>query len=551
MSPSTPIPVLIAGAGPAGLVAALTLLRNGIPVRIIDKEDNFRIGQRGPGIFPRSLELFHFLEVPEVDEIGKPFNLIQAYKPGTVEPLKTFPMCAYTEPTPAFPIYNPKMIGQQTLEAILRSHLEKNSTYVELGSELRSFEQDGDMVRAHVVKKQGDKEVLETINARWLIGADGARGITRKQLGLTFLGETRDDVLLVMGDIRLVGKGIDRMHYHNFGDLKTATLVLRPTDEVGEDGFQFILLGQGLNSGNLTTNKEELYKCLLEMTGTEIEFKELIWASEFRPNIRMVNKFGEGRVFVAGDAAHVHSPAGGQGLNSGVQDAFNLSWKIALVEKGISPASLLSTYNTERLPVIAEMLGITTELLDRTVGRTESTQENAFERGQRLYMLGVNYRFSPIVVDEFTPAGPVNAYGLVQDGRLVAGDRAPDAPDLVDINQGKTKRLFDIFRPAYHTVLVFAPDPAIAAPLLSAVSQYDSSILRSVVVVPSSSTLPTATGTASDLVLVDQGGHAYGGYLVKEGETRIVVVRPDGVVGAIVGGVDGVHKYFGQVFSTI
>ncbi|KAH7925919.1 hypothetical protein BV22DRAFT_1128595 [Leucogyrophana mollusca] len=546
-----PAPVLVAGAGPAGLVAALTLLRNGVSVRIIDKEPHYRIGQRGPGIFPRSLELFHFLEVPEVDEVGRSLPLIQVYKPGTVEPLKSFPMCPYTEPTPAIPIFNPKVIGQQTLEAILRSHLEKFGVFVEVGTELRSFEQSSDGVIAKVAKQRGNEEVLETIEASWLVGTDGARGVTRKQLGLTFLGETRDEVRLLTGDIRLRGKGIDRVHWHRFeseGGKGEKGVMLRPTEEVGEDGFQFVLVWRGVDVSKLVTDKEALYQTIREIIPTEIEFKELVWASEFRPNIRMVNKFGEGRVFVAGDAAHVHSPTGGQGLNSSVQDAFNLSWKIAVVQKGLSSASLLSTYTAERLPVIAEMLELTTAILNKTMNRTESTPESTMTRGQKLYMLGVNYRFSPIVVDEFSDTGPVNAYGVLQDGVLIAGDRAPDAPKLIR-SDGEPTRLFDIFRPAYHSVLVFSPDSASATPLLSALSQYDSSVLRSAVVLPSSAE-PSSTSTA-DLTLVDDGGYAYGGYLVKEGETRVVVVRPDGVVGAIVSGVQGLEKYFGLVFSSL
>ncbi|KAH7912298.1 hypothetical protein BJ138DRAFT_1178955 [Hygrophoropsis aurantiaca] len=565
---NSPLPVLVAGAGPSGLVAALTLLRNNIPVRIIEKEPIHRIGQRGPGIFPRSLELFHFLEVPEVDAVSKPIPLIQAYKPNSVEPLKSYPMSPYTEPTPAFPIFNPKMIGQQTLEAILRSHLEKQGCFVELGSELRSFEQNDDRVVAHIIKKQGDEEVTETIEASFLIGTDGARGnsllyisfgrleishvddagVTRKQLGLSFLGETRDDLHLVMGDIRLAGKGIDRVHWHQFGEMNHSMLMLRPTDEFGEDGFQYMVLSPNsqIDLAKLATDKDALFQTMRDFTGTEIEFKELIWVSEFRPNIRMVDNFGKDRVFVAGDAAHVHSPTGGQGLNSSVQDAFNLSWKLSLVYKGISPASLLSTYTTERIPVIAEMLNLTTVLLNKTVGRTEATAESAFERGQRLYMLGVNYRFSPIVVDEFSDAGPVDAYGLIQNGVLIAGDRAPDAPKLVS-NNGNHTRLFNIFRPAHHTVLVFAPDTASVTPIISALGRYAPDIVRPVVVLPSTAARsPNSTDTTT---LVDEGGYAYGGYLVKNGETRVVIVRPDGVVGAIVAGEHGVKKYFDLVFA--
>ncbi|EGN99607.1 hypothetical protein SERLA73DRAFT_179694 [Serpula lacrymans var. lacrymans S7.3] len=540
------VPVLIAGAGPSALVAALTLLRNDIPVRIIEKETKFRLGQRGAGLFPRSLELFNFLDVPEVDQRAKPLPFIRTYKPGTLEPLNTFPMTPYQDPKPAFPYFNPRLLGQQTLEGILRAHLEELSCFVETGVELCSIEQFPDHVLAHVVNKQTGEDVPETIKAKWLIGADGAKGVVRKQLGLTFLGETKEDVRLITGDIRI--GGLDREHWHIFGELGKNGVALRPTEEVGPNGFQFIITGPNVGFAKIQSSEEEVYKYIASLIPTELTFEELIWISEFRANIRMVNKFGEGRVFVSGDAAHVHSPAGGQGLNSSVQDAFNLAWKLALVQKGLAPASLLETYTAERLPVIAEMLNITTTLLNKTTSGKASVEE-AFERSQKLFMLGVNYRGSPIVIDEVVPpseAVPVDAYGLIQDGSLQAGDRAPEASGLVTVKSGEATRFFDIFRPRYHTVLIFASDAAKASPIISELSRYEPSVLRSVIVLPAGSSAQ-ADSAAADIVLEDKEGYAYKHYLVGD-ETRVVVVRPDGVVGAIVHGAEGMVRYFDGVF---
>ncbi|EGN99603.1 hypothetical protein SERLA73DRAFT_72407 [Serpula lacrymans var. lacrymans S7.3] len=549
----TSTPVLIAGAGPAGLVAALTLLRNGISVRIIEKEAKYRVGQRGPGIFPRALELFHHLEVPEIAQTAKLAPQMRTYKLGGVELLKTFPMSPYTEPTPAIPYYNLVVIGQETLEGILRSHVEKLSCTVELGTELCSFEQFSDHVVAHVTKEKHGEVVHETIRANWLVGADGAKGIVRKHLGLTFLGETREDMRIVTGDIYLAAKGVDREHRHVFGEMGTRAVILRPTDEFGPDGYQFIMAGPDLDTTLLAGNKDELFKCMSAIVGTDITFGELRWVSEFRPNIRMVNTFGEGRVFVAGDAAHVHSPTGGQGLNSSIQDSFNLGWKIALVEKGFAPISLMDTYTAERLPVIAEMLNITTTILDKTTAATRSTAESAFQRGQKMYMLGVNYRNSPIVVDEFvTEFKPADAYGNIQDGCLQAGDRAPDAPGLMAIDHAATvtsgtTRLFTIFRPWYHTLLIFVPDVEKSTSFISALERYQPGLVRSIIIVPSVTSLQP--NPSADNLLVDRDGHAYKGYLVNEGETKVVAVRPDGVVGAIVRGAEGMVKYFGGVFG--
>ncbi|EGN99604.1 hypothetical protein SERLA73DRAFT_72408 [Serpula lacrymans var. lacrymans S7.3] len=540
------IPVLIVGAGPSALVAALTLLRNGIPVRVIEKEDTYRLGQRGSGLIPRSLELFRFLDVPEVDENATEVFPMRLYKPGSVEPLKTFMMSPYQDPTPALPYAR-----QQKLEGILRSHLENLSCFVETGTELRSLEQFPDYVVARVLRRRNGEEVQETIKAKWLIGADGSKSVVRKELGLTFLGETRDDVCSITGDIRLTGPGIDRKHWHIFGEMGATAIILRPTDEIAPDGYQFVMFGPGVDIPKLQSSKDELFKYIASMVHADLTFEELIWASEYRANVRMVNKFGEGRVFISGDAAHVHSPTGAQGLNSSVQDAFNLGWKLALVQKGLALPSLLDTYTTERLPVIAEMLDITSSLLKRTNAANTSTAEAALKRSQKLYMLGVNYRNSPIVVDEVvqpSEAEPVDAYGSIQDGSLQAGDRAPDAPGLVDVKSGEAARFFDIFRPRYHTVLIFTSNASDAAPIISELGHYDNSVVRSIIVLPAGASVQ-AESTSADVILEDKEGHAYKNYLIG-GETRVVVVRPDSVVGAIVHGVEGVKRYFGIIFTS-
>jgi hypothetical protein len=252
----------------------------------------------------------------------------------------------------------------------------------------------------------------------------------------------------------------------------------------------------------------------------------------------------------------------GQGLNSSVQDAvslanatpnpqltvqqFNLGWKLALVEKGLADKSLLDTYNAERLPVISEMLELTTTILNRAL----ETDKRITTRSPILSMLGINCRFSNIVLDEFAiPGKPIKAYGVLDEANLEAGDRAPDAPSMIQVGGGESdvKTLFGLYRPWYHTVLVFAPSHADAASILDALEAYDGSIVRSVVILPSSASVTSVASTA-DLVLVDQEGHAYSAYLVEAGQTKVFVIRPDGVVGAIVHGAEGVKKYFSGIF---
>ncbi|KAG0702988.1 FAD binding domain-containing protein [Suillus ampliporus] len=535
-------PVLVVGAGPAGLVAALTLLQNGIQVRIIDKDPNPTIGQRGSGIWQRSLELFNFLNVPEVNDLGEPTPLYRSYKLGTLDPVGESSLVPHVEPSPAIPFHVQKMMGQQLLTEVLRRHLEKFSCSVEMGTELRSFEQSAEGVTA-VLARNG---ILETFDTKWMIGADGAKGVVRKQLGLVFLGETRNDYRFLTGDVRLKGVGLDRVYWHRIGKFHERAISLRPTDEIAEDGWQFFIFSDDLDLTKIAESEELLFETIASLIPTEVTFNKLIWMSEFRPNIRMVNKFSEGRVFVAGDAAHVQSPTGAQGLNSGVQDAFNLGWKLALVEKGLADESLLETYSTERLPVISEMLAMTTSFLKQSVTTGEMTKG----RTPILTMLGINYRFSSIVLDEFvTPVEgrPVKAYRELDHENLEAGDRAPDAPNLLQVGRGESevKTLFGLYRPWYHTVLVFAPSLADAITILDALEAYDKSVVRSAVVLPSSASV---TPVGSALVLVDQEGHAHSAYLVDANQTKVFVIRPDGVVGAIVHGTEGVKKYFSKIF---
>ena len=194
------------------------------------------------------------------------------------------------------------------------------------------------------------------------------------------------------------------------------------------------------------------------------------------------------------------------------------------------------------------MLELTTSILNRTIA---SGQMSA-GRGPKLFMLGINCRFSSIVLDEFvTPVEgrPINAYGVLEEGHLEAGDRAPDAPKLLPISPGDSDvtTLFSFYRPWYHTVLVFAPSAADAAPVLAVLESCDKSVVRSAVMLPSST--PAAdVASPADLVLLDQGDHAYSAYLVEASQTKVFVIRPDGVIGAIVHGADGVKNYFSKIF---
>lgn len=260
-------------------------------------------------------------------------------------------------------------------------------------------------------------------------------------------------------------------------------------------------------------------------------------------------------------------------MNTGIQDSFNLGWKLALVAKGISSPSLLETFSEERIPVIAEMIVQTTKLLKKTLDNDEpSTQTSS-----TLFQLGVNYRWSSIVLDERKkievdreaiedaylqqfefpgdddgPEDPdrLDSYGENQDGRLRAGDRAPDAsglaieapPDLAK----QTCQLFQIYGPAHHTVLIFA-DVVNAADIITGLLNYPKGLIRTVAIVPTRRPAPRNVDGA-DFVVEDRGGHAASAYC-PTGVCGVCIIRPDGVVGALVKGPTWMHRYFCGIFT--
>ncbi|KAF7430779.1 hypothetical protein PC9H_006490 [Pleurotus ostreatus] len=630
--------VLIVGAGPTGLVLALALRRNGVRVRLIEKDLAARIGQRGAGIMPRSLEIFHLLGVgDQIESQGIYSPRVRLYDmPEGTHAIQTFDMQPWNEPTPACPYLNIQHLGQDRLETIIRSTLAQLHCHVEQSAELIDFEQYPDRVSARIKTKTPDGQLHEeTSNFDYLIGADGARGVVRKLLGLSFLGETRVVEHLVVGDVTV--EGLTEEYWHMWGDASTTLVSLRPTET--PTTFNFMIGGLDVDHDSLAHSNEAVIRFIYAHTGKMREHgmnvKEVTWLSHYRPNIRMVDTFGKGRVFVAGDSAHVHSPTGGQGMNTGVQDAFNLGWKLALVANGHAKPSLLDSFTEERLPVIADMLDQTTVILKKAFnGRIRSEEEKHWvevveveqedaegevkvagpstkeprpiaakedsdtedlededdweddeERAGRqwkedekrpgsLLQLGVNYRWSSVTVDEQEqqlskpiskrlidlPPTPTrhDSYGRGFDGCLKAGDRAPDAPALRGIRHTRGEaqksintRLFQVFDPTKHTVLLFTrPGETIAsyAPVVEALKAYPAELVRIAALYRSGVPSPIPTLEGIEYFLEDMSGFARDAYDVRGG-CNVIVVRPDGVVGAVVNGVTGLKRYFDGIFS--
>jgi 2-polyprenyl-6-methoxyphenol hydroxylase-like FAD-dependent oxidoreductase len=487
--------VLVAGAGPTGLTLALDLARRGVRVRLVEKADRFSVGSRGDGLQPRTLEVFEDLGVlDEVISAGIAAPVTRMYADDRV--MWQGRMAEPVAPRPDVPYPNLWFVPQWRTEQILRSRLADHRVEVGLSAGVVAFDQDGDGVTTRL-------EGGQTLRAAYLVGADGGRSTVRRQLAVPFVGETNDDVALLLADVRV--EGLDHEYGHGW--------MLN-----GDTYFGFTPLAGGDNTYAVTTSAsgiqptlEALQHTLEVVSGrTDIRLRELTWSTIWRPNVRMVRQFRAGRVFLAGDAAHVHPPTGGQGLNTGVQDAYNLGWKLGAVLDGARD-QLLDSYEAERVPVAARVLGISTELLEKHL----SGADDAFERGAETQQLDLSYRLGPLTLDDGSSSA------------LAAGDRAPDAPcrDRRS-SSGRPVRLFNCYSGPHWTLLRFGA----TAPTLdrSGVQPYR-----------------VGVGTGSDLVDVDR--HVQDGYDVKDGAA--VLIRPDGYIGAITSRPPDLAAYAARVMS--
>lgn len=208
---------------------------------------------------------------------------------------------------------------------------------------------------------------------------------------------------------------------------------------------------------------------------------------------------------------------------------------------------LLESYTQERLPVIASMLNLTTDIYDKMIRSGSDGRGLVPDFGLRQF--GVNYRQSHIIVDERCSEneGIIDPYRSGDDGAVRGGDRAPDAPELVSF-KGSTTSLFDIFKPTHHTVLIFPNNTEDHISILHALTAYPQGTIQTVILYPQSTSYSNTPGLAG-FMLEDKGGYAFKHYNVVAGHRTIFVVRPDGYIGAVVGGLGGMTSYFKAIFA--
>ncbi|MFJ7628937.1 FAD-dependent oxidoreductase [Streptomyces sp. NPDC097595] len=411
--------VLIAGAGPTGLALAVDLARRGVHALVLERAEQLFPGSRGKGLQPRTMEVFDDLGVIDaIHAAGGTYPVGMVWRNG--ERVGEHHMFDPVEPSEDAPYNKPWMVPQWRTQEILAERLAELGGEVAFGREATSLTQDAEGVTVRLADGG-------TVRGRYLVAADGGRSAVRRALGIGMTGETVDPNPTLVADVRLTGLDRDNWHIfppHDGGDF----LAVCPL--AGTEDFQ--LTARFPEGTDVDLTPDGIRKVLAQRSHLPAEaLTEVRWASDFRPRAALADRFRAGRVLLAGDAAHVHSPAGGQGLNTSVQDAYNLGWKLGAVLTGGAPDALLDSYEEERRPIAAQMLDLSTGVHRGEVRRGGATRQ-----------LGLGYRDSPLT-EETRDAVP--------EDTPRAGDRAPDA--TVD-----GVRLFDAFRGPHWTLLALGTD---------------------------------------------------------------------------------------------
>jgi 2-polyprenyl-6-methoxyphenol hydroxylase-like FAD-dependent oxidoreductase len=445
--------VLVAGGGPVGLTAACELRRRAVDCRVVDQLIEPPQYAKAVGIQPRTLEVW--------EDMGLLRAALDAAIPmaGQLLYVNGEQKSRLVLELPSEIPYAFVALPQYETERLLRERLAGFGQEVERGVALRSFEQDADGVTAVVAGPDGE----ETVRARYLIGCDGAHSVVRKGLGLSFEGDALPEEYM-LGDVELdwsMPRGFAvRVLHQTDGEVDDALVCIPLPGRSRYRASMFVApellsapsgeVEHGLATDRPGPTLEQIQTVLDRLAPEPTTASNLRWSSVFRISHRLVDRYAEGRVFVAGDAAHIHPPTGAQGMNTGIQDAYNLAWKVALAVQGKAAEGLLETYNQERLPVGQEVVGRTVRAA-RAQFR-DADADDATTTILREAELLVGYPESPL--------GGEDVQGELLSGGPAPGERAPDARGLRRDVASNPLRLFELLSGADLVLLLYADDSA-------------------------------------------------------------------------------------------
>lgn len=421
--------VLIAGAGPTGLVLALWLARQGVKVGIVDKAAEPGTTSRAMAVQARTLELYRQLGMAdETIAAGRPTVAVNLWARGKRKAhLSLRDASAALTPYPFILVY-----PQDRHERLLLRHLEQAGVRVQRPVELADIHDREDYVVARLREPDGRERACD---ARFLVGCDGAHSGVRQQLGAGFAGGTYDHVFYV-ADVDAAGVAADgEVHL----SLETADFViLLPYTDTGRARLVGTVRETGHGHGHDAGRQhdgdgpgawtfDDVGHRALASLGVTVD--RVHWFSTYRVHHRVASHYRSGQVFLAGDAAHVHSPVGGQGMNTGIGDAVNLAWKLAAVVRHEAPDSLLDSYETERL-AFAHKLVETTDRMFTFVTAEGNLADFVRTRIAPLFASAA-YGSAPVrelifrIISQITIAYHDSPLSVGSAGKIQAGDRLP------------------------------------------------------------------------------------------------------------------------------
>ena len=332
--------VLIVGAGPTGLALACQLIRYRIDFIIIDKNETTTPHSKAIGVQARTLEIYEQIGLADkLIDLGRIAAKARMIVGGKVRGEAEFgELGKGMSPYPFI-----LMVEQGRHETLLYDFIKSNGKDVRWRTGLENFTQTGDGVTAMLKLPDGSSE---TIEAKYLVGCDGSKSLVRHSLGLTFEGSTFERMFYV-ADVQI--NWDSSQDAGNAFLMKDTLLAFFPMK--GENQWRIVgTFPQEFAKDEGDVLYEEIEERIKQDTELDLDITAVNWFSTYKVHTRHVNKFSVGRCFLAGDSAHIHSPAGAQGMNTGIQDGYNLAWKLAMVVKGKASLEILNTYNEERLP---------------------------------------------------------------------------------------------------------------------------------------------------------------------------------------------------------
>jgi 2-polyprenyl-6-methoxyphenol hydroxylase-like FAD-dependent oxidoreductase len=430
-----PTDVLITGAGPVGLAAAIELSRFGLTVRIIDKAPERTDKSKALVVWSRTLEL--------LDRSGCSPALLSAGRICTTANLmsgaKNLAHISFEGVDSPHPYA--LMIPQSETERVLDEHLQTLGIHVERSVELTAFTQSDSGVICNLTQPNG---VTETVEASWLLACDGAHSTIRHQLNLPFDGATLPSEWM-LADVHLHGMpNPEELHIflHEAG-----VLAIFPIGMPGETPRARVIANLGDAQPGQPRPEPTLAdtQAILDQRGPgNVTASDPVWLANFGINERKIRDYRVNRIFLAGDAAHIHSPAGGQGMNTGIQDACNLAWKLALVHRGLcKPEPLLDSYSAERSPIAEQVLKSTGQLT--AIGTMHNEALLAIRNTAAKLILGFT-SVKRALAGQLTelavayPESPLNTKGTPPNETPTPGDRAPIRAGESPVGAGNTPR---------------------------------------------------------------------------------------------------------------